>query len=140
MVSHWTYCSAGEHDDLHQGDIICRDDRVVEILNDAHKYFCSERYIAFLVVTQTCDLVRRKGRPCKANYISGLLRFVWNQGDLGKRRGGQVSEFSGNEIGHGDEVFDAAVAASSREHGLALPGVRGSWPRRGRCACRLRSR
>jgi hypothetical protein len=70
MVSHWTYCSAGEHDDLHQGDIICRDDRVVEILNDAHKYFCSERYIAFLVVTQTCDLVRRKGRPCKANYIS----------------------------------------------------------------------
>jgi len=113
MVSHWTYCSAGEHDDLHQGDIICRDDRVVEILNDAHKYFCSERYIAFLVVTQTCDLVRRKGRPCKANYISGLLRFVWNQGDLGKRRGGQVSEFSGNEIGHGDEVFDAAVAAST---------------------------
>ena len=70
MVSHWTYCSAGQDDDLQQGDIIYRDDRVVEILSDAHKYFCSERYIAFLVVTQTCDLVRRKGRPCKANYIS----------------------------------------------------------------------
>jgi len=33
--------------------------------------------------------------------------------DMGKRRGGQVSEFSGNEIGHGDELLDAAVAASA---------------------------
>ena len=43
--------------------------------------------------------------------LQGLLRFVWNEGHLGKRRVGQVSEFSGNEVGHGDEVFDAAVAA-----------------------------
>ena len=42
--------------------------------------------------------------------------------DMGKRRGGQVSEFSGNEIGHGDELFDAAVAASAGSRFLKCAG------------------
>ncbi len=53
------------------------------------------------------------GPPAVGASTGGLLRFVWNAGRLGKRRGGQVREFSGNEIGHGDEVFDAALAAST---------------------------
>jgi len=46
-------------------------------------------------------------------FFQGLLRFVWNDRHLGERWGGQVSEFSGNEIGHGDEVLNASVAAST---------------------------
>lgn len=69
-MSHWTYCSAGQYDDLQQGDIIGRDDGLLEILKGAHEYFCADRYLAFLVVTQTCDLVRREGQKCKASYIS----------------------------------------------------------------------
>ena len=53
---------------------------------------------------------------CPLQFLAdlwGLLRLVWNEGHLGERRGGQASESSCNEIGHGDEVFDAAVAAST---------------------------
>jgi hypothetical protein len=35
-----------------------------------HPYFLEPKYSAFLVLTQTCDLVRRNGRPCKSDYIN----------------------------------------------------------------------
>ena len=38
---------------------------------------------------------------------------MWNDRHLGERRGGHVTEFSGDEMGHEDEGVDAAVAAST---------------------------
>lgn len=70
MSTHWTYCTPEDGSDLQQGDIIGRKDELLEVLRGVHSYFCDERYIAFLVLTQSCDLVRRKRGECKARHIS----------------------------------------------------------------------
>lgn len=70
MALHWTYCTSDPASDLQQGDILSRTDELLAVLSDVHSYFCNERYIAFLVVTQSCDLVQRKTGSCKARHIS----------------------------------------------------------------------
>jgi hypothetical protein len=67
--SHWTYCSFVRTDDLQQGDIVSRSPALLEVLSKVLSYFCDDRYTAFLVTTQSCDLVRRGG-PCKAEHIN----------------------------------------------------------------------
>lgn len=37
---------------------------------EVHPHFDHEKYTAFLVLTQTCDLVRRNNQPCKSRYIN----------------------------------------------------------------------
>jgi len=56
---------------LHQGDVIRRTEGVESILQDIHPYFAESApdYPFFMVLTQTCDLVRRNGSP-KSRYIS----------------------------------------------------------------------
>lgn len=77
MPSHWTYGDFGAADDLFQGDIISRSNELVGMLRGVFPYFCDERYIGFLVTTQSCDLVRRGTNPCKAKYISlAVIREV----------------------------------------------------------------
>ncbi len=70
MPSHWTYGEYNDTDDLLQGDIISRSRELVRVLSEVFPYFCDERYIAFLVTTQSCDLVQRPGKHCKAKYIT----------------------------------------------------------------------
>ena len=60
MALHWTYCTFDPSSDLQQGDILSRTDELLAVLKNVHSYFCDERYLAFIVVTQSCDLVRRK--------------------------------------------------------------------------------
>jgi putative ubiquitin-RnfH superfamily antitoxin RatB of RatAB toxin-antitoxin module len=67
---HFTY-DAQPRPDLLQGDLIRRTDAVDEILKAVHPhYFQSPNYRYFLVLTQSCDLVRRDGNPCNGRYIS----------------------------------------------------------------------
>jgi hypothetical protein len=71
--SHWTYTLFEADDDIYQGDIIGRTPELLDILQDSHKYFCDEKYLCFVVVTQSCDLVLRgkKGQgSCKARQIA----------------------------------------------------------------------
>jgi hypothetical protein len=68
--SHWTYRSFDVANPLQQGDIIRRSPALLKVLSDVLSHFCDERYTAFLVVTQSCDLVQRNGEPCKAEYIN----------------------------------------------------------------------
>lgn len=70
MALHWTYCTFEPDSDLQQGDILSRTDELLTVLKNVHSYFCDERYLAFIVVTQSCDLVRRKAGSCKARHIS----------------------------------------------------------------------
>jgi len=69
MSLHWTYREVGE-EDLLQGDILERTDALIEVLQEYHPYFCREEYTGFLVLTQSCDLVRDNKGECKAPYIS----------------------------------------------------------------------
>jgi hypothetical protein len=65
---HWTYDELPPDSDLEQGDILRPSEELNAVLSNVHKHFCDEKYTGFLVLTQSCDLVIRNGRP-KAPYI-----------------------------------------------------------------------
>ncbi|MCG7931485.1 MAG: hypothetical protein N0E44_15720 [Candidatus Thiodiazotropha lotti] len=69
MPVHWTYTDFDNSSDLEQGDILFPTKELSGLFEEVHPHFCDSKYLAFLVTTQTCDLVRRKNRA-KANYIS----------------------------------------------------------------------
>ena len=72
MASHWTYRDIDSEDaDLEQGDIIFPSDALRALLKSVHPHFDDDKYVAFVVLTQTCDLVRRgRDRLSKASYIT----------------------------------------------------------------------
>lgn len=65
---HFTY--AEPHGDLCQGDVLKRTDALEAVLREVHPHYLSEDYKLFMLLTQTCDLVRRGGAPCSARYIN----------------------------------------------------------------------
>lgn len=67
---HFTYRS-DLGGDLQQGDILKRTPELEELLRDIHPhYFQNKNNQYFIILTQSCDLVRRDGISCKARYIS----------------------------------------------------------------------
>lgn len=69
-MPHWTYSKVEAEDDLFQGDIIARSEPLLDLFRRVHRHFCDEKYLAFLITTQTCDLVRRGPKACKTKYIN----------------------------------------------------------------------
>ena len=69
-MSHWTYAAFGAEDDLEQGDLVRRTPELLDVLAEAHKHFLDEKYSAFIVLTQSCDMARRGGPACKSRYIN----------------------------------------------------------------------
>jgi len=71
---HFTYAEekAFSSKCLCQGDIIARTDGVNNLLEKIHPYYFenSEKYPFFIVLTQTCDLVRRNDGKCNSKYIT----------------------------------------------------------------------
>jgi hypothetical protein len=67
---HWTYKSKNESD-LEQGDILLPNEYLIkQVLDKYHPYYSSHPdNQLFIVLTQSCDLVRRSGE-CKAPYIT----------------------------------------------------------------------
>lgn len=60
------FCSS----ELRQGDILERTPELTERISQAHQYYAdAESYGHFMVLTPTCDLVRRNG-ACNARYIT----------------------------------------------------------------------
>lgn len=56
---------------LFQGDLLIRNDALREALEQAHGYYATEpSYSHFMVLTQSCDLVRRGRKPPKSRYIT----------------------------------------------------------------------
>ncbi len=67
---HFTY-GAQPRSDLQQGDLMKRTEAVETLLKEVHPhYFHSPNYRYFLVLTQSCDLARRDGKPCNGRYIT----------------------------------------------------------------------
>lgn len=67
---HFTYKNPPDMQSLCQGDLLEITDPIREILKEIHPYFLNEQYKYFMVLTQSCDLVRRNGTKCKTPYIS----------------------------------------------------------------------
>lgn len=69
MSLHFTYSELDSGSDLEQGDLLEITDALVALFRDVHPYYVNGKYIAFIIVTQSCDLVRRQGK-CKTKYIN----------------------------------------------------------------------
>lgn len=66
---HFTYKKDSERNSLCQGDLLEITDELRAVLKDVYPYFLNEQYKYFMVLTQSCDLVRR-GEKCKTPYIT----------------------------------------------------------------------
>jgi hypothetical protein len=60
MPAHWTYEDFRDDSDLFQGDILEPTEDLRSILGQVHPHFLHPKYTGFLLITQSCDLVRRK--------------------------------------------------------------------------------
>lgn len=67
---HFTYKTEPDRTQLSQGDLLKRTDELEKVLADIHPYFLNEQYKYFIVLTQSCDLVRRDNSNCKSPYIT----------------------------------------------------------------------
>lgn len=70
MSRHWTYESFDAQGDLGQGDILEPSDELRSVLGRVHPHFLDDKYIGFVLVTQSCDLVRRHGGNCGTRYLN----------------------------------------------------------------------
>jgi hypothetical protein len=70
MPSHWTYASSCAPDnDLQQGDILAVSKELQDLFHEVHPHFCDPKYLAFIILTQSCDLMRHNGM-CSVRYIN----------------------------------------------------------------------
>jgi hypothetical protein len=68
---HWTYEKIQPDSDLCQGDILEPTEELGNLFNKVHPHFTQPKYLGFFVLTQSCDLGRRKekGNKCSATHI-----------------------------------------------------------------------
>lgn len=67
---HFTY-TPPDKSSLYQGDLIKRTSEIEEVLKETHpQYFHNKKYQFFIILTQSCDLVRRNNNSCKSEYIT----------------------------------------------------------------------
>jgi hypothetical protein len=69
MATHWTYEAFEPASDLHQGDILWPTAELMGLFKEVHPHFCQDKYLAFMVITQSCDLAVRAGFP-STRYIN----------------------------------------------------------------------
>lgn len=67
---HFTYKKDANFESLCQGDLLSITGEMRKILEEVHPYFLHKQYKYFMVLTQSCDLVRRDGINCKTPYIT----------------------------------------------------------------------
>jgi len=76
---HWTYEEWGRGSDLRQGDILEPTEGLLNLFKEVHPHFTQQKYLGFLILTQSCDMARRKdsGNICSATHISlSVIRSV----------------------------------------------------------------
>jgi hypothetical protein len=69
---HFTYAATLDRTSLFQGDVLRRTPEVDAVLREVHPHYTKDDYRYLMVLTQSCDLVRRyaKNTQCKARYLS----------------------------------------------------------------------
>lgn len=67
---HFTYNETLDETNLCQGDVLSITDELKSVLEQHHPYFTKDHYKYFIVITQTCDLVRRNKGQCNSPYIT----------------------------------------------------------------------
>ena len=67
---HFTYKQNPDMTSLCQGDVLKVTEDISSVLGKVHPFFLNGQYRYFMVLTQSCDLVRRDGKNCKTPYIT----------------------------------------------------------------------
>lgn len=67
---HFTYKPEPDMETLCQGDVLEITEELSMVLKNVHPYFLNGQYKFFMVLSQSCDLVRRNGKSCKTPYIT----------------------------------------------------------------------
>lgn len=67
---HFTYNENPNKNSLCQGDVLNITEEIRGVLKEIHPYFLKNEYKYFMVLTQSCDLVRRKKNKCRSDYIT----------------------------------------------------------------------
>jgi hypothetical protein len=71
MPKHFIYSEDLNKKQLFQGDILRRDEELISLLHSYHKHYAErENYRYFIVLTQSCDLVRRDSTQPSSPYIT----------------------------------------------------------------------
>jgi hypothetical protein len=66
---HFTY-SRPLGDDLAQGDVIRKDETINDTIRTIHPHYVKQDYTHFIILTQSCDIIRRENKACNAHYIT----------------------------------------------------------------------
>ena len=137
VPTHWTYTTFNHEDGLYQGDIVAREP-LLEVLNDVHEHFCDPKYLAFIVLTQTCDLVVRKKFACKAKHIClavirplsalmpGLLEEMCNSpraGVFSKDRREEAEQFMHRVLNQNEQSHGWVYLHPDGDVGIGEPAV-----------------
>ena len=125
---HWTYKAFELNDDLEQGDIIQPTEEVRAVFEIAHKHFLDPKYTAFIILTQSCDIARHQGEPCKSRYINlavirpledVLISFLDTECDRVKINGSYIEGIYIEDSQYrGDQLLKRIL--NQNEHGLGL--------------------
>lgn len=59
-----------DSEDLRQGDLLAKTKEIEQVITTVHPYYLRDDYTYFIVLTQSCDLVRRKGKTPNSRYIT----------------------------------------------------------------------
>lgn len=71
LVVHFTYQDPADAASLHQGDVLRRTEQLDDVLKEVHPHYHDKiDYKHFIILTQTCDLVRREDGRCNARYVT----------------------------------------------------------------------
>ena len=68
-MEHFTYAPL-DVNQLNQGDVLKRTPELETILREVHPHYTRADYPLFIVLTQSCDLIRRGGGPCASRYVT----------------------------------------------------------------------
>jgi hypothetical protein len=67
---HWTYEGFDSDPDLFQGDILEPTEELRSVLKEVHPHFLDPKYSAFLLITQTCDMVVNHNGRVDTDYLN----------------------------------------------------------------------
>lgn len=137
MPNHWTYRTVGPGEDLSQGDVVARTGPVLAVLSKIHNYFCDPKYLCFIILTQSCDLVVRGG-ACKARQIAlGVVRSLDDvlSDNLAELCGtdfpgvyrqdarGMAQQFLGRVLDQNEQAHGLFYLHPDADVGIAVPAV-----------------
>lgn len=120
---HFTYTEKPNKDSLCQGDVLVISDDIKSVLEECHPHFLKSSYKFFIVLTQSCDLLRRKHNKCNSAYIT--LAAVRSYDDFVARKAAsmfkvkkvnEISLLSTPELDNFKQLIERIYNNNEREH------------------------